>query len=124
MSYIFNMLICVGMILLNNLLQCLLFIAMIDLSITYGNTATLIYTTLVMIIIYSWIKIKLKVLIFPTESTAGFGASMYPFHQNEPILWIWSSRCSNKLQIFTWSVMLDRLNTRNLTPHENPQDSK
>jgi hypothetical protein len=36
MSYISNMLICVDMILLDNLLQCLLFIAMIDLSRTCG----------------------------------------------------------------------------------------
>jgi hypothetical protein len=36
MFYILNMLICIGMILLDNLLQYLLFIAMIDLSRTYG----------------------------------------------------------------------------------------
>jgi hypothetical protein len=66
MSYIFNMLICVGMILLDNLLQCLLFIAMIDLSRTCGTTASLICNALLMFMIYSWIKIKLKVLICPT----------------------------------------------------------
>jgi hypothetical protein len=60
------MLICLGMILLNNLLQYLLFIAMIDLSRTYGTTATLICNALVMFMIYPWIKMKLKVLIFPT----------------------------------------------------------
>jgi hypothetical protein len=51
MSYIFNMLICVRLILLDNLLQCLLFIAMIDLSRTCGTAASLICYTLVMIII-------------------------------------------------------------------------
>jgi hypothetical protein len=66
MSYILNMLICVGMILLDNLLQCLLFIAMIDLSRTCGTTASLICNALLMFMIYSWIKIKLKVLICPT----------------------------------------------------------
>jgi hypothetical protein len=66
MSYILNMFICVGMIFLDNLLQCLLFIAIIDLSRTCGSTASLICTVLVMFIIYPWIKIKLKVLIFPT----------------------------------------------------------
>jgi hypothetical protein len=66
MSYILNMLICVGMILLDNLLQCLLFIAMIDLSRTCDSTASLICNALVMFIIYHWIKIKIKVLIFPT----------------------------------------------------------
>jgi hypothetical protein len=67
MSYILNMCIYVGMILLDILLQCLLFIAMIDLSRTYGSTATLICNALLMFVIYSWIKIKLKVLIFPTS---------------------------------------------------------
>jgi hypothetical protein len=41
-------------------------IAMMDLSRTCGNTAALIYNALVMFMIYSWIKIKLKVLIFPS----------------------------------------------------------
>jgi hypothetical protein len=66
MSYVLNMLIFVGMILLDNLLQCLLFIAMTDLSRTCDSTASLICYALVMFIIYSWIKIKLKVLIYPT----------------------------------------------------------
>jgi hypothetical protein len=64
------MLICVGMILLDNLLQCLLFIVVIDLSKTYDSTTNLIYITLVIFIIYSWIKIKLKVLIFLTIQKA------------------------------------------------------
>jgi hypothetical protein len=64
MSYIFNMLIYVGMILLDNLLQCFLFIAMIDLSRTCSSTATLISNALLMFMIYPWIKMKLKVLIF------------------------------------------------------------
>jgi hypothetical protein len=58
MSYIFNMLICVGVILLNNLLQYLLFIVIIDLSITCDSTATLVCNALVVFMIYSWIKIK------------------------------------------------------------------
>jgi hypothetical protein len=65
MSYIFNMLIYVAMILLDSLMQCLLFIAMIDLSRTCGTAASLICYALVMFMIYPWIKIKLKVLIFP-----------------------------------------------------------
>jgi hypothetical protein len=64
MSYIFNMLICVGMILLDNLLQYFVFIAMIDLSRTCGTTTSLICYALVMFMIYSWIKIKPKVLIY------------------------------------------------------------
>jgi hypothetical protein len=58
------MLICVRMILLDNLLYYLLFIDIIDLSKTYGAAASLICYALVMFIIYSQIKIKLKVLIF------------------------------------------------------------
>jgi hypothetical protein len=38
----------------------------INLSRTCDSIATLIYNALVMFMIYSWIKIKLKVLIFPT----------------------------------------------------------
>jgi hypothetical protein len=64
MSYIFNMLICVGMILLDNLLQYFLFIAVIDLSRTCGTATILICYALVMFMIYSWIKIKPKVLIY------------------------------------------------------------
>jgi hypothetical protein len=59
------MFICVDMILLDNLLQCLLFIIMIDLSTTYDSTTTFC-NALVMFMFYSLIKIKLKVLIFPT----------------------------------------------------------
>jgi hypothetical protein len=53
MSYILNMLICIDMILLDILLKCLLFIAMIDICRTYDSTAILIYNALVMFIIYS-----------------------------------------------------------------------
>jgi hypothetical protein len=61
MSYLFNMLICVGVILLDNLLQYLMFISMIDIFRTYDTTATLIYNAFVIFII---IKIKLEVLIY------------------------------------------------------------
>jgi hypothetical protein len=40
------------MILLDNLLQYLIFITVINLSITCDSIATLIYTTLVMFMIY------------------------------------------------------------------------
>jgi hypothetical protein len=53
MFYIFNMLICVGMILLDNLLQCFLFNAMIDLYRTYGTAISLICFSLVIFMIYS-----------------------------------------------------------------------
>jgi hypothetical protein len=73
------MLIYVGMILLDNLLQCLLFIAMIDLSRTCGNVTSLICYVLVMFMIYSWIKIKLKVLIY----RAAEERLSCPFYQQE-----------------------------------------
>jgi hypothetical protein len=66
MSYILNMLICLCVILLDNMLQYLLFITMIDLSRTCDSTASLICNALVMFMIYPLIKIKLKVLIFST----------------------------------------------------------
>jgi hypothetical protein len=47
------MLICVGMILLDNLLQYLLFIVMIDLSKTCDTATSLICYVLVMFMIYS-----------------------------------------------------------------------
>jgi hypothetical protein len=79
MSYIFNMLNYVGMILLDNLLQCLLFIAMIDLSRTCGIVTSLICYVLVMFMIYSWIKIKLKVLIYHAAEER----ASCPFYQQE-----------------------------------------
>jgi hypothetical protein len=81
------MLICVDMILLDNLLQCFLFIAIIDLSRTCASTASLICIALVMFMIYPWIKIKLKVLIFLTiqkpycrhfSFVAGFNDALKP----------------------------------------------
>jgi hypothetical protein len=53
MFYIFNILIYVGMSLLDNMLQCLLFIAMIDLSRACDTATSLIYYSLVMFMIYS-----------------------------------------------------------------------
>jgi hypothetical protein len=38
----------------------------IDLSKSYDSTVILICNVLVMFMIYHWIKIKLKMLIFPT----------------------------------------------------------
>jgi hypothetical protein len=70
MSYIFNMLICVDMILLDNMSQCFLFIAMIDLSRTCGSVTSLICYAIVMFMIYSWIKIKLKVIIYLSSSSS------------------------------------------------------
>jgi hypothetical protein len=69
MSYILNMLVCVGMILLDNLLQYLLFIIVIDLSTTFDSIFVSIYNLLFIFMIYFWIKIELKVLIFPTVCT-------------------------------------------------------
>jgi hypothetical protein len=68
MSYILNILTCVDMILLDILLQCFLFIVVIDLSSTFYIIVVLIFNLLFRFVIYFWIKIKLKVLIFPTSS--------------------------------------------------------
>jgi hypothetical protein len=32
----------------------------------------------------------------------------------KPFLWIWSSRCCNKLRVFSWLLLMDRLNTSNI----------
>jgi hypothetical protein len=68
MSYILNILVCVGMILLDSLLQCFLFITVVDLSSNFDSTVVSICNLLFMFIICFWIKIKIKVLIFPTVS--------------------------------------------------------
>jgi hypothetical protein len=75
MSYILNMLICICMILLDNLFQCLMFIVVIDLYRTCDSTAILVCNALVMFVIYPWIKIKLKVLVFPTDCYKGGGVN-------------------------------------------------
>jgi hypothetical protein len=50
----------------DNLLQCLIYFVMIDLSSTCDCTIVLICKSLVIFKSYYWIKIKLKVLLFPT----------------------------------------------------------
>ena len=36
-----------------------------------------------------------------------------------PFPWIWSSKCRNKLRIFAWLLLMDRLNTRNILKRKN-----
>jgi hypothetical protein len=36
------------------------------------------------------------------------------FQPPAPFLWIWNSKCCNKLRVFTWLLLMDRLNTRNI----------
>jgi hypothetical protein len=31
-----------------------------------------------------------------------------------PFIWIWNSSCSNKIRVFSWLVLMDRLNVRNI----------
>jgi len=31
-----------------------------------------------------------------------------------PFIWIWDSKCSNKLRVFSWLLLMDTLNTRNI----------
>jgi hypothetical protein len=35
-------------------------------------------------------------------------------HPLKPFIWIWDSKCSNKLKVFSWLLMLDKLNVRNI----------
>jgi hypothetical protein len=32
----------------------------------------------------------------------------------KPFLWIWDSRCTNKIKVFGWLLLMDRLNVRNI----------
>jgi hypothetical protein len=52
MSYLFDMFICVDIILLDNLLKCLLFITVMNLSRTCDIIVALICNVLVMFMIY------------------------------------------------------------------------
>jgi hypothetical protein len=41
----------------------------------------------------------------------------FPFsniHPPAPFIWIWDSKCCNKLRVFSWLLLMDRLNTRNI----------
>ena len=33
---------------------------------------------------------------------------------SKPFIWIWDSKCANKLKVFSWLMLVDRLNTRNI----------
>jgi hypothetical protein len=57
--------ICISIILLDNLLQCLICIFLINLSSTYDYIVVFICKSLVMLMSYFWIKIKLKVILYP-----------------------------------------------------------
>jgi hypothetical protein len=59
MCYVLNLVIWTSMILLD-LLQCLIYIIVIDLSSTYDRTVVSIFNSLFMFMIYFWVKIKLK----------------------------------------------------------------
>jgi hypothetical protein len=59
---------------------------MIDLPRTCGTTASLICYALVMFMIYPWIKIKLKVLIFPIVITTASKAKLKPSVQTRFVL--------------------------------------
>jgi hypothetical protein len=41
----------------------------------------------------------------------------FPYRNVEPpppFIWIWDSRCSNKLKVFVWLLLMDMLNVRNI----------
>jgi hypothetical protein len=31
-----------------------------------------------------------------------------------PFIWIWNSSCTNKITVFSWLLLMDRLNVRNI----------
>jgi len=46
------------------------------------------------------------------------------FQPPRPFLWIWDSRCCNKLRVFSWLLFMDRLNTRNLLKRKKIQSGR
>jgi hypothetical protein len=40
-------------------------------------------------------------------------------HPPRPFIWLWESKCSNKLKVFNWLLFMDRLNTRNILKRKN-----
>jgi hypothetical protein len=36
------------------------------------------------------------------------------FHPPNLFIWLWDSKCSNKIRVFAWLLMMDRLNVRNI----------
>jgi hypothetical protein len=39
-----------------------------------------------------------------------------------PFTWIWNSKCSNKLRVFSWLLLMHRLNTRKILKRKKIQD--
>jgi hypothetical protein len=35
-------------------------------------------------------------------------------HPPRPFVWIWDSKCCNKIKVFMWLLLMDRLNLRNI----------
>jgi hypothetical protein len=75
------------------LLQCFMLIVVIDLSSTFDSIVVSMYNLLFMFMIYFWIKIKLKVLLFSTNS-----------YQTKD-KWIYENDDAGLLMEFLWSVM-------------------
>jgi hypothetical protein len=46
----------------------------------------------------------------------------FPYKNVEPpppFVWIWDSKCSNKIKVFVWLLLMDRLNVRNILRRKN-----
>jgi hypothetical protein len=41
------------------------------------------------------------------------------FQPPRPFIWIWESKCCNKLKVFVWLLLMDRLNVRNILRRKN-----
>jgi hypothetical protein len=47
-----------------------------------------------------------------------------PYRNMQPLdhfVWIWKSKCCNKLRVFIWLLLMDRLHTRNILRRKNYQ---
>lgn len=56
--------ICCSLIALDNMVECVILFAMIDLSRSCVDMSSLICYLFIVLMIYFWIKLKLKVLIY------------------------------------------------------------
>jgi hypothetical protein len=120
------------MILLDNLLKYLLFIAMIDVFRTCDNTTALICNALVIFMIYPWIKIKLKVCCNTVgkKNRGNAGSCLLFSLQNKHITCVThnSSSSSNSMVSSNgrlWQAVLQHPNKwKNLREREKKKEQK
>jgi hypothetical protein len=59
--------------------------------------------------IFSCLYNKFKLQIKPRTTGVTFG-----FGTHKPFIWIWNLKCVNKIKVFSWFLLMDILNVRNI----------